>query len=295
MSVIIPVRKADVRLLQQLQALCCQSDAPVFDVVVVANGDYDGIADLVRSATREGVRMRVVDGSQRRGVSYARNVGAAHARGAILLFCDGDDVVDSKWVSEMNRALKDHAVVSGALDLKRLNRVAVRAWSVESPGAALPRSMGYLPYAVGANMGVRAEAYRVLAGCDESYIGGHEEVDFAWRAQEAGYSIGFAKDAVVHYRLRPTMRALFRQRYNSGRTYSQLYANYRSRIALRTSPAREAQIWLEVIRRLARARDAVDLGRVVRMAGWHLGRLVGGVRYFAMGPDDSGLQLREEA
>ena len=76
------------------------------------------------------------------------------------------------------------------------------------------RDRRYLPYAVGANLGVRKEVWAKLGGFDNSYIGGHEEVDFCWRAQRAGYRLAYAPDAIMHYRLRDTLKGAVKQRYN---------------------------------------------------------------------------------
>jgi cellulose synthase/poly-beta-1,6-N-acetylglucosamine synthase-like glycosyltransferase len=86
--------------------------------------------------------------------------------------------------------------------------------------------MGYLPYALGCNLGVRRAWWEELGGFDETYVGGHEEVDFAWRLQEAGGVLGFVPGAVVDYRLRTPLRDMMRQVFGYGRSYAQLYSRF---------------------------------------------------------------------
>ena len=56
---------------------------------------------------------RVVVAAAFTGPGYARNVGAAHARGDFLAFCDADDVVDSNWLAELTGAATRGDLVAG--------------------------------------------------------------------------------------------------------------------------------------------------------------------------------------
>lgn len=277
MSVVIPARNARDLIGAQLAALARQTTSD-FEVVVADNGSTDGTPDVVRSAAGS-LDLRVVDASERPGVSHARNVGARHATAPKILFCDADDVVDPGWVAAMSAALDTDDVVGGHLEVTRVNPPEVLAWATSPTTAGLPVTMGHLPYAVGANLGVRRAVLDVVGEFDESYVGGHEEVDLAWRAQHAGLSVGFAAEAVVHYRLRGSLRTMCRQRYWYGRSYAQLYRRFRHAGVDPTPLGRELRYYAVLLRSLPRDIRRDRLGHWLVTAAWTAGRLAGDVRY----------------
>lgn len=67
--------------------------------------------------------------------------------------------------------------------------------------------------------------FDLLSGFDET-LNGHEDVDFAWRAQLAGVPLLHADAAIMHYRLRHEPLALARQRFSYGLACTQLYAKF---------------------------------------------------------------------
>lgn len=103
LSVIIPCLNAERTIGEQLAALAAQRWSERWEVIVADNGSTDGTLEVVRRFAGRLPELRVVDASQRRGSGYARNRGAAVARGEWLAFCDADDVVAPGWVAAMGR------------------------------------------------------------------------------------------------------------------------------------------------------------------------------------------------
>ena len=278
-TVVVPVHNGVATLAGQLDALTAQLDDLAFEVVVVDNRSTDGTAELAgRYADRFAtVRVhRAVDGAS---VAYARNAGAAVATGDVLLFCDADDLVRPGWVRAMAEGLVDADIVGGRLDVTRVNSAEVQSWSWHPPDDGLATAMRYWPYATGANLGVRRSVWSALGGFDEEYVGGHEEVDFAWRAQEAGHTLAFVPGSVVDYRLRDDRRGVYRQRFRYGYTYAQLYRRFRHHPIPRHSWKREA--WVVAGFLLSGPRELVGKGRTRWLAGlaWTLGRYRGDLAY----------------
>ena len=220
-SVIIAAHNATGTLRDQLAALAGQLAPPLFEVIVVDNRSTDDPVTLVTNFPS--LAAHLVRAYGRPGQSYARNVGAAEARGEHLLFCDADDVVSSTWVRSLSTALTDRrALVTGPIEVSRLNDDATwRAYvGPFHPPLVHPYAVeSYLPFAYGCNMGIRRADFLALGGMDNSYRGGDEDTDFSWRAQEAGLEFVEVPDAVVHYRLRRTPLRVFQQRrgYARGR------------------------------------------------------------------------------
>lgn len=280
-TVVIPVRNGAEFLTVQLDGLVNQSDSPPFEVVVSDNGSTDGTVALAMSYA-DRMALRVVDSGDRPGVSHARNVGALAARTAYVLFCDADDEVSPGWVAAMVAALRVVDLVGGPLDPERLSDPQALTWRDTPPLDRLPVSMRFLPYATGANLGVRTEVLRELGGFDTRFQRGHEEVDFAWRAQLSGRSIGFAPEAVIHYRLRGSVRDTMRQTFHYGRTHSQLFRRFRHEPIPRTPVKRELRTYAMLLRQGWTYRKQ-PRGWLCTMA-WTTGRLAGDVRYWVRAP-----------
>jgi GT2 family glycosyltransferase len=283
-SVVVPALNAERVLPRQLEALSRQSFEDVVEVIVVDNGSKDETRSVAAEWSDRFDRLRIVDASSRPGISYARNVGVAAAGGDRVLFCDADDEADAGWVAAMCLALEDSDVVGGQLDLEALNSPVAVAWRTDPPIDGLPSTMDFLPYAIGAALGIRRSVFDDLGGFDVGFVRSHDDVEFCWRAQLAGYRLGYAEDAVMRYRLRATVRELLSQRFAYGCAYARLYAQYRWRGVKRGSMASEVRMVGEHLRRLPELRNSELAGRWFFTAGWHAGRLCGSVKHRALCP-----------
>jgi GT2 family glycosyltransferase len=278
-TVVIPVHNGAATLATQLDALVAQLCDLAFDIVVVDNNSTDDTAAVAAACARHVPTLQVIRATEGASVAYARNAGAREASTDAVLFCDADDVVRPGWVAAMARGLADHDIVGGRLDVTRVNSPGVQSWTAHPPDDALATAMKWRPYATGANMGVRVSAWRELGGFDESFVGGHEEVDFAWRALDLGRSLGFVPDAVVDYRMRSDLLGVWRQRFSYGRTYAQLYARHRGAGIARSSVRHEVKV---IGLFLASVVREVSTGHGTRwLAGlaWTLGRYRGDLAY----------------
>jgi GT2 family glycosyltransferase len=225
-SVLVPVRNGMPHLLAQLDALSRQTYRGRWEIILSDNGSTDDTARAARAAGSR-VPLRVVDSREAVGKAGALATAARSARGQFLLFCDADDIVADDWVERMKVALDRWPAVGGYLDEESLNPPAVLAWRPRSTPGELPCPFGLLPAPIGANCGVRREAYEAVGGFDLSFRGAAaEETDLFWRLQLAGYQLGYAPDAVVAYRHRPGLRPLLRQWRGYGRGRAHLVARY---------------------------------------------------------------------
>ncbi|OAX67779.1 hypothetical protein A5N15_00815 [Rothia kristinae] len=89
------------------------------------------------------------------------------------------------------------------------------------------RTMGYLPYTHGSSRGMKRTVWDAIGGFDESFPTGHEEVDFDWRAQEAGFQLTTTTLASSWYVQRRTMRAVRKQRRAYALGWMLLWARFR--------------------------------------------------------------------
>lgn len=231
-SVIIPARNSAETLTEQLDALRSQDHDGPWELVLADNGSTDetvavfdrAISDRGDGSIDPWIDARVIDASQRAGSAHARNVGAADARGDLYCFCDADDVVDVSWLREIVGAAADHHLVGGRLELSRLNSERVRSWR-PAPSASVSGAPRFAPTG---NLAIWAETFDALGGLDEAYLKSHD-VELSKRALAAGADLGFAPDAIVHYRLRATLGGLAHQAYRSGRATVQMAQQFPDR------------------------------------------------------------------
>lgn len=189
-SVIIPALNAARTIGSQLEALSSQSYGGEFEVIVADNGSVDSTRDIVLGYVERSPDLRIVDASARRGANFARNAGAAAARGELLAYCDADDVASAGWLDALAEGARAFDVVGGALDFELLNDEVVQAWRGPSQVDGLPGADGFLPYAVSANLAIWSEVLKSVGGWNNNYVLGATEVELCWRLQLASYKIG---------------------------------------------------------------------------------------------------------
>lgn len=247
-TVVIPAYNGGPLLVEQLRTLAQQDFDERWEVVLADNGTTDGsLDDLTEFAAS--LEIRVIDASARRGPSYARNEGARQARGEWLAFCDTDDLMARGWLSALYAMRNDFDIVAGKYDVLTLNPPA----DVDARGGAehwsglLRGPAGFLPFAGSANLLIRRSFYLDIGGFDESIPGpGAEDVDLSWRVQLGGGTLGYAPDAVMHYRFRTSPRAVYRQARAYKLAETELYARYYS-VGMQSDPPgylRQRCLWL---------------------------------------------------
>jgi glycosyltransferase involved in cell wall biosynthesis len=227
-SVIVPAFQAADTIGQQLESLARQAFRGAWEVIVVDDASTDHTSSIAQSYRDRLPGLRVIRRPLRGGANAARNLGAAVARGTSLVFCDADDEADEGWLAAMAAGLADADGIGGRIDLDRLNspRMAARRrpFAYES-GLTIDPSLPLSP--IGANCGVRRDVWKALGGFDEHLRwGGDDETDFYWRLQFASYTLTYADEAVMGYRLRTQLGALLRQQYRWGYSRRQLIRAY---------------------------------------------------------------------
>ena len=226
LSVIVPVRNGAESLPPLLESLDAQTLARErFEVIVVDNASTDGTADV---ASRHGATVAHEPVANR---SRARNRGAAEARTRLYAFTDADCVARPGWLEALLGCADRAPLVAGEVELEvsadpnaieryeALWRFGQHAW-VEQGWAAT------------ANLLVHAEAFEAAGGFDTTWRHIGEDVDFCWRARDAGYGLGYCPGAVVGHQgeseLRPFLRRCFRHGYSVNQVHYRWGAGYQT-------------------------------------------------------------------
>lgn len=228
LSVVIPMHNGEATIREALASLAGQHAAPPFEVIVVDNRSTDRSAqEVLDFASSCELPIRLVEAQERQGAAYARNVGADHAVGQRLVFCDCDDTYDPGFINAMSEALEGADIVAASHERPEEYAVGLAATPVDQRPSAHPplfTLLGYLPTGGGGGLGVHRGMWLAVGGFDNSYTRGAEDNDFYWRVQEAGGVMAMAPRAVVIYRHRATLRGTFKQylSYRRGATLLQV-------------------------------------------------------------------------
>lgn len=294
-SVVLCVRNGATSIRRQLDALDAQVGAPDFEVVVVDNGSTDGTREIVRAwQTEAGHAARAIvllDAGDPPGLPRSRNLGAASARGRVVLACDADDEVGPNWAAAMMRALDGDQLAGGrllAVDSRGNSRT-----DLFGPGLiATP----YLPHVGGANFAVSRRVFFAVGGFDESLPPyGFDDVDFSWRVQEAGFPIIYVDDAEVRFTVSDA-GASVRKRFLLGKgrvLMAQRYPRYDStRYTARLVLGDVVRSAMDLVRRSATSRriDRRAAGRVIAATG----RIAGYLAYVVLGRAPTPALMREK-
>jgi glycosyltransferase involved in cell wall biosynthesis len=187
---------------------------PDFEVVFVDDGSTDHTQEILKQFPWvRNIRQKNM------GLSVARNVGLAAAEGEVVVYTDSDCEADEDWLYYLVLALvrSKHAGIGGP------NLIPDEgSWVADcvglSPGGPThvmidDRTAEHVP---GCNMGYYTWAARAINGFDPQFRKAGDDVDFIWRLQHRGNSIGFAPAAQVwHYR-RNTVQAYLKQQRGYG-------------------------------------------------------------------------------
>jgi glycosyltransferase involved in cell wall biosynthesis len=224
-SVVVPAYNAAATLAEQLEALATQHYEDDWELLVVDNGSTDGTADVARRYRPRFKAFTLIDGGSQRGHAAPRNAGASAARGELLAYCDADDVVAPGWLQAMADAACHYDLIGGWLDARPLNDESTLSWHHTWPRDRLPSWL--LPCAVSANLAIWADVLRDVGGWSSAYEGGGADSELSWRAQLAGYRLGFAPDAVVYYRYRSGLWPIARHAYRNGVNSEKILRDFR--------------------------------------------------------------------
>lgn len=273
LSVIIPVLNGEAHLADQLSALAGQQYEGQWEVIVVDNGSADNTV-AVAEAFREQLPALTVTRESRRGKANALNTGIGLARGDFLLLLDHDDEVEPGYLTAMESGLRRYDVVGGCLDHDTLNPPWARMSTGQTDG--LPTT-GYLPFTSGAAMGVRRQVALAVGGFHDMRAG--EDIDFCWRAQRAGSTLGFVPDAVVRYRHREALRDVLRRGRSYGFAEVALYREHRQYGCPRRHPGDVTRTMMTLLVLAWRSRsDRYARYRLGYRVGQQVGRLSGAFR-----------------
>lgn len=206
-SVIVP-HYQDLSNLDICLAMLKQQTLPAerFEILVIDNMSPAGLARVGEIVAGRAVLLE----NPLKGAGPTRNVGAAQARGAALAFIDSDCRPAPDWLERGLAALAAASVVGGRVEVLVSDPAAMSAVEAFEMVFAFNndsyiRDQGF---SVSANLMVRRDVWEAVGLFRD---GVSEDVEWCWRARDAGCPVVYAPDARVGHPARRDWPELVRK------------------------------------------------------------------------------------
>jgi cellulose synthase/poly-beta-1,6-N-acetylglucosamine synthase-like glycosyltransferase len=219
-SVIVPFLGDRAEAEAAIEALARLELGPGDEILLVDNTEA-GVVDATAAAPIEVVRA-----PERRSAYYARNGGAAGARGEWLLFLDADCSPPASLIEDYFASAPDErtGVLAGELSGDPAQTALAARWSRSRRGlrTAQERTRGPAPAGVTGNMLVRRAAWDEVGGFP-GQVRSDADLELCWRIQAAGWRLEYRPEALVVHRDPERIGALWRQAagYGAGRRWTE--------------------------------------------------------------------------
>jgi GT2 family glycosyltransferase len=186
------------------------------EIIVVDDESTDGCCSfLAESGSRYG-GVCLTRSTERLGVSAARNCGARHARGEVLVFCDAHVEVPPGWSEPLLSALRDQAAGAVMPAVRALDsQDDARGYGIKFSNSNLdvdwlpPTGNGPypVPLLVGCFLATRREVYQELGGFDPGMrVYGHEDLELSLHLWLRGYECRVVPEVTIAHRFSPEFR-----------------------------------------------------------------------------------------
>ena len=213
-SVVIPTWNGLRHLPVCLNALRRQVLTP-FEVILVDNASTDGTSHLVH---RDYPEVHLIRLPENRRFAGACNAGIRASSGEFIALLNNDTEADEQWLAKVAATFRAHPEAGFVASKLRLFDQRDRLHSAGDfySVRGVPGNRGvwqtdtgqydtdFVFGACGAASVYRRSMLEQIGLLDETFEFSCEDVDLSWRAQLAGYSCAFARDAIVYHKLSAT-------------------------------------------------------------------------------------------
>lgn len=199
-TVVIPVWNGESVLEACLTAVFNHSQPHLQEVICVENNSQDGSRQLIATQFPQ---VTLLPQPTNLGFAGGVNVGLRAAKTELLVLLNQDCLVQPGWLTALCQAVQTDPSL-GIVGGKIVNSDG----SLNHAGAFLERPLAYgrhhttenqpIDYVTGAMFGITRRAWEAVGEFDEGFYPAYfEEVDYCYRARQAGFAIGCATEATA--------------------------------------------------------------------------------------------------
>lgn len=219
-SVIIPIYNRPEEIVELLDSLTLQSTKEEFEVIIVEDGSQQTCKEEIHPYYAELNLTYIYQKNQ--GPGPARNFGASHATGDILIFFDSDCIIPTNYFDQVTNFLAHEPLECfGGPDRSHAFFTPIQkaiSYSMTSPittgGIRGGKKQMDKFYPRSFNLGIKRTLFKKLNGFSDMRFG--EDLDFSMRAVKSGIKTGLIPEAFVYHKRRTHFKAFFKQVFNSG-------------------------------------------------------------------------------
>lgn len=200
-SAVLAVYNSASTLRSCLDSLLAQT-VPL-EIIVVDDGSTDSSVEIVRSYSK----IKVIK-QNHQGPASARNLGASHAQGDILLFVDSDMTFDKHYVQDLIQPILDNKAI-GTYTVKEMvanwDEPLARSWNWQE---------GWAPkYRFPAEPPQYGTDFRAIKKSEFERVGGFDNIGYTdtWTLFKKLGKRPLRTNAVCYHRNPSTYQAVFRQ------------------------------------------------------------------------------------
>lgn len=192
-SIIIPV-KNDRRVLDTLKGVLSQNKIKDFEVIVVdaSNGRIDDIKNMFGNRVRW---IQYKNSNDRKRTTVAQiNLGVSLSKGNIIVYLDADCVPAKNWLFNLTSPLiyENEYFVAGFVKSSKRKTHRDNQWEEL-------KKYKYVNSCANMNSAIRKELLKKVGRYDDTSFNYGWDVDYSWRAINAGYRIRFVSTAVIYH------------------------------------------------------------------------------------------------
>ena len=196
-SVIIPVRNGSKTIKKCLKAVLAQNVGQKFEVIVVDDGSTDNTIGIVKRFPK----VKLIQ-QEPLGPAVARNNGARHAKGEIVVFTDADCIPEKNWLEEMLKPFEDKSIagVQGAYRTRQHELMARFTQLEIEYRYEKMLSSEKIDWIGSYSAAYNRSLFLELNGFNRDFKkASGEDPDLSYSIQEKGYRIEFNPKAIVYH------------------------------------------------------------------------------------------------
>jgi GT2 family glycosyltransferase len=195
-----------------LRSIELQTKVPE-ELIIVDGGSDDGTIDVIHHFAETGklnLRLIVEPGCN---IAQGRNIAIKNALYGVIASTDAGCTLDKDWYENITKPFSDDPtvdVVAGWYepDARTDFEKVSAAWEFYRKDRVIKNPEAFLPS--GRSIAFKKDCWKAVGGYPE-YLATAEDTLFDLRLKKKGFKFKFAPDAVVHWRVRPTLGKLFKK------------------------------------------------------------------------------------